>query len=555
MWFNKKTLSDKQAIYKKAIERHDLSKVRQIRNQMVLADLNKLREKFVNVRLHESREFQLSLGYFQQRYTFVWTEEFMINLLQTLQTGKKLSAAIPKDWFAIFQVNEISINRLWSRIFWIAAQIRWILRSLIKSFIVALFVAFRRDLDDSSLDLPSKHLIYLHRFTEDSIPPIFPMRITFTLLDWLQKNMLVPKIGTEFFFLHSVKNKTNNLKNGNMSSMIYWPIPVINTSIKVRTLIFPILVKLLLESSNLLRGKSRQQMLLIDELLVAEVHKLQKTSDLLDAYVFTRSVGIKRPLWTYRVEELGKDVIYVNYSASDMPRIEMDNFSRQEEFQLSSWSRMNVIDQIQQNFYKTFSQEFLTIETVITGVPWLEDSGETISLPDSFILLFDYENPNNHFGFSTANDCGYSDGVVNVRFLDIVFEALQAVAKVNGAEVVVVKKFKRELNLNIRWPIIKESENERKTPAGLVYLPLRGNFPVEILLQNATAVISLPITTPGIAAKLSGIPSCYLDPLGKVDKTDFSLRNIPLFTLSRELVDWLVIHLPNKKESRSDFAS
>jgi polysaccharide biosynthesis PFTS motif protein len=126
-----------------------------------------------------------------------------------------------------------------------------------------------------------------------------------------------------------------------------------------------------------------------------------------------------------------------------------------------------------------------------------------------------------------------------------VFEALNKVAQAKGINIFVVKKNKRIYTPTTRWPVIIESEMFRKTPAGLVFLPLNGNFPIEMLLQKASVVISLPITTPGIAAKIAGIPSCYLDPLGNVDKTDPSLRNIPIFSESTELEFWLATHLPN----------
>lgn len=257
------------------------------------------------------------------------------------------------------------------------------------------------------------------------------------------------------------------------------------------------------------------------ELALALIAESVQVEQLPDYFFFDEAAGILRPLWSYVVEERGKQVIYVFFSNSVVPKLSDEPQRSLFLYSRASWS----------NYWTTsaYQSDLLAERTKldksclkIVGYPWRIDYLIDFPRePKTKVAVFDYESHRGYFGISTINDVGYHDHRKDVLFLSDLFKLASELG------FLLIHKTKRVLPEEKRTTEYKNLLcNLDSSPN---YVQVNPKVSAHHLSLESDLVISLPFTSTAYLAHELGKPSIFYDPIGELKSNDPALSNIPLF--------------------------
>ena len=300
-----------------------------------------------------------------------------------------------------------------------------------------------------------------------------------------------------------------------------------------------LLAILLIGTMNSILGKPEFLSIGHDFALALRVHA-SDTQQLPDYIFFTESDGIIKPLWANAAEERGANVVVIFFSACDTPMLRNEISPSFEIYKCSSWREFWVVDEIQ----RTLLESKIGIGNanyVVVGFPWRTD--ESIHIENTskkLIAIFDYENIEGFYTFSTLNDVGYCGSDKEIRFLNDILEISQSF------NLEIVHKPKREISSR------KRSQSYRETLINLeeksFYRRISADVSPNQLIDIADYVISLPVTSTAIIAKNAGKTSIYYDPVGLLNPFDVCLRDVLLLQSRESLETWFQSNFSNYED-------
>jgi polysaccharide biosynthesis PFTS motif protein len=267
----------------------------------------------------------------------------------------------------------------------------------------------------------------------------------------------------------------------------------------------------------------------IDELFIA-VRIGSNMGARIDLALFPNTVVVARPLWTISLEQIGAEIVLVNYSASAEP-LEIDSKRVVDGvWNLSSWTRTWIVDAYQEQQMRAISQ-FSAKNFEIVGVPYwsgrrLETSffagGPWVSVFDTTIRT------NLVFSASSIDDLGWNNPHLEKEFIRLVLEAAAPL----GLKILHKKKRRVSERSEVGF---EETARILMEEFGDFYRVVDEDVAPETLIENSSFVISKPISTIAFAAAHGGVPTIILDPTGNVSESDPGLRGLPLAHTSSDL--------------------
>ena len=270
--------------------------------------------------------------------------------------------------------------------------------------------------------------------------------------------------------------------------------------------------------------------------------KFVPAQDLAKVYVFTNSVYIYRPLWTYEAERRGAKISLFFYSTNTFNITLAGGHANGNApaYSLMSWPYIFT----QHENHKKFLYDTLSVKADIqvAGMIPYEDNAADIDLPGALkIVYLDVQPFRAAFMASIGRPCHfYTEDISREAFQDLV-----SLARDNNAQLFI--KPKRNVGKRLS-PAYRKMlhDTEQKNHVKIIdpYIsPQR-------LCQEADIVICQPFTTAALFAELAGKPVAYYDAQSLFVKDQLACQGIPLLNGREEMARWLgaqVLEIKNRK--------
>ena len=290
-----------------------------------------------------------------------------------------------------------------------------------------------------------------------------------------------------------------------------------------RTAIFSAVLKLCV-------GRWQDAYMLADRL--EEIYmKFVPVQDLAKAYVFTNSVYIYRPLWTYEAARRGAEILLFFYSTNTfnitLAGVQTNGYA--PAYSLMSWPLIYT----QHENHKQFLDDILSSPAdirVVGTIPY-EDNAADIDLPGALkIVYLDVQPFRAAFMASIGRPCHfYTEDISRQAFQDLV-----SFARENNAQLFI--KPKRDVGKRLSPAYRKMLHDTAQKNFVKILDPY---ISPQRLCQDADIVICQPFTTAALFAQLTGKPVAYYDAQGIFMKDQPACQGITLLSGRQELARWL----------------
>lgn len=295
-----------------------------------------------------------------------------------------------------------------------------------------------------------------------------------------------------------------------------------------------LLIILLLGTLKASIGKPEFLSVGYDLALALRVHASDR-QHLPDYIFFTESDGIIKPIWASVAEDKGSHVVVVFFSACDTPML-LDEVSPSFEiYKCSTWRDFWVVDEIQHKLLESKIGKGKA-EICVVGFPWRTDTKISTELSSKkLVVIFDYENIDGFYTFSTLNDVGYCGSDKEIKFLNDILEISLSF------DITIVHKPKRDISPEKRSQLYRDTLIRLEGTKS--YVRISPEVSPNQLIDMADCVISLPVTSTAMIAKNAGKNSIYYDPLGLLSPSDVCFRDVLLVQGQESLRKWFEIYL------------
>ena len=480
------------------------------------SDLPKVPKRF------KAYEAQLENFFVQRCVSYVFDSNFVETYALSKMNGRSGVHPIPPEWFQILESCGFKINKIFSRFMWKLS----LYKKGSKSFVGILQQLFNFERSEFTIDQNkdvSQTCIWSNSINTKYLQS--DQVNLYTFKNWLEmKSPISGKLITPHH-THSSSKKTSD--NSIDQSFQIGSIQILKG---LRPKYFSdLLAILLIGTVKSILGKPELLSLGHDLALALRIHASDK-QDLPDYIFFTESDGIIKPLWANAAEERGASVIVVFFSACDSPMLRNESSPSFEIYNCSSWREFWVVDETQ----RTLLESKIGVGNanyVIVGFPWRTD--ENIQIENSskkLIAIFDYENIEGFYTFSTLNDVGYCGSEKEITFLNDILEISQLF------DIGIIHKPKREISSMKRSQSYRDTLNRLEEKSS--YRRISADVSPNQLIDLADYVISLPVTSTAIIAKNAGKNSIYYDPVGLLDPSDVCFRDVLLVQSRESLKKW-----------------
>lgn len=271
--------------------------------------------------------------------------------------------------------------------------------------------------------------------------------------------------------------------------------------------------------------------LLFSQAVLAAQVRILDSRQMAKKYLFHNSGWIYRPMWTYEAERRGSEIIFYFYSSN------CEGFKKEDGYpgifygyQAMSWSHYLVWDEYQANFVRSAVGE-MTPSISVVGPIWFGSSGEDIPEFDGRgVAVFDVAPHRASRYRSLGMDFEYYVPETSLPFLG----DIQRVTK--DAGYMMIWKRKREIG-SIAHPRYRRYAKHLEMSKNVISVD--PDIAAYRVIEECTAVISMPFTSTALIARELGKPSCYYDPIGLLQKDDRAAHGIDIMTGTQELTRWL----------------
>ena len=288
---------------------------------------------------------------------------------------------------------------------------------------------------------------------------------------------------------------------------------------------------------SMLFGRWDAGILLRDRLVRDYVKRLPQNA-LASEYIFDVESRVRRPLWTYTVEDRGSRVIMVIYSVNDLfftaeegPKLDYNAYTK-----IMSWSHYVGLSRDQASLYTQKTAVRARLDLV--GCVDRGDDGTLVPLitAPNRILVFDVA-PYHFVRFAEYGSIfSYFYGPNVCQFL----EDILTIASETGAVVILKGKKDRGRVEEKNYRRLKRRFSESGT-LSFLSPTLAASRAVAI----ADIVISLPFTSTAIIANTAGTPSIYYDPTGKLAMNRPEMHGVAVIGGRAALRSWITSSLRN----------
>jgi polysaccharide biosynthesis PFTS motif protein len=273
-----------------------------------------------------------------------------------------------------------------------------------------------------------------------------------------------------------------------------------------------------------------ERLVVFNDLLTALLVYRNSKQQIFSRIFFQSTVLVSKPLWAVTAEKFGTEVIIFHYAIASEPTLGSNPVIQDGIWQLNSWNSAWVVDE-QQVTEIALSTAYPPTDYFEIGVPFWGGEGDLHELPKDFpiVSVFDTDiSAGTKFSAGKLDELGWNERSLEVEFIKIILEAA------SSFKVTIAHKKKRAIQ--------DEFSSLRKTETMRLLELYSSHYHVvdslhssDLLISKSAMVISKPVSTTAVAAKLMGIESIFLDPPGNIHFEDPSLRNLKILRNVAEL--------------------
>ena len=468
-------------------------------------------KKFPDHKLFLKQFFVQSLGYQKIKTMMIYF---------ILKKKTKLIFPLPNIWQnKIEQNNELKLKT--SHFICSSLYGFFVFYSVFKGLFKSInlfFLVIKKKVFNEYLKINEKEYIVIPNY------PISKSRIDksmseYNLINWLKKK----EINKTFIFvdtkLKTIKNYNEIIVTGSINDIFL-------ENLNLKNFIFDYFKYFLLFFGEILLFRYGS-LLLMDEFFQYLVIKNSITKKV--KFLFVWENNIKRPLWTYETYEEPEIINLSNFN--ELRNNEENNLSFDfEGYFISNWGKYNVWTEQCKNFLNERLKNNPSINVV--GPVFSYDLGLKLELPKSNIIsIFGYETHKWSCGISTIAEYQNKDLFLIQKFY---FDVLDII---DGTNIFLAIKRKKEFNNTLEKKYIKNIFEKLKKHPQVIYInpkisPYR-------LIENTDCTISMPFTSPSVAAKFLKKNSIYYDPINQINLDDPSRCDVEVINNKKKLSKWI----------------
>ena len=459
--------------------------------------------------------------------SYVFNSKFVEVFALSKLNGKAGVHPIPMEWLQVLESCGFRVNKFFSKLLWKLSLYKKGINSFI-GVIKQLFIFEACDLKLSQLKEVSQTSIWSNTinknyFQSDDVN-------LYNFKNWIDTKSPISKRVVTLHHNHSssIRASINPIDQSFQIDAIH-----LLKGLRLKYL-SDLLIILLIGTLKASIGKPEFLSVGYDLALALRVHASDR-QHLPDFIFFTESDGIIKPIWASAAEDRGSHVVVIFFSACDTPML-LDEVSPSFEiYRCSTWREFWVVDETQHKLLESKIGKGKA-EIFVVGFPWRTDTKISTKLPSKkLIAIFDYENIEGFYTFSTLNDVGYSGSDKEVIFLSDILEVSLSF------DVTIVHKPKRDISPEKRSHLYRDTLIRLEGTKS--YARISPDASPNQLIDIADYVISLPVTSTAMIAKNAGKNSIYYDPLGLLNPSDICFRDVMLVQGRESLRKWFEINL------------
>jgi polysaccharide biosynthesis PFTS motif protein len=316
----------------------------------------------------------------------------------------------------------------------------------------------------------------------------------------------------------------NNLTVERVSSLFHR----LNSTSKINVLFFSIRAALI-SIFYLLQLKS-QSSILLPEIIRARAFRHLQSEDAAQAYWFSVSCMLIRPLWTYEAEAKGSKIVLYNYAGSfgGIKDPSAGHLKSEPGLKSSTWPFfLNWAPHYCQYLKNNISRR---TKVLLTKPIFLTDTNIPFSGCERSIALFDVAPgyPRNRLAYGSCD---------NFRTVEIGIQFLEDILKIaEQLDLTIFWKPKRLFSEQHHIQYIHYVDDFSKNPH---ITRLEPQTAAHRIILNTDCTISLPFTSTSIFAKYCGKPACFYDPVNMILPDDQGIQDITLISGAQRLARWI----------------
>ena len=327
--------------YRRLKEEDSLEIIAQIKNKMVNTPIN---GESLSSLIHQPEEICFHQFLVYRLLNFEFNKALLI---AHNHPQKNFKYPLPKKWLDILKKQGYSTPLIQNKLLWIIFLYKWYCVG-IATGILELFNSF------ASQSIPKKTYVYFDNLSKNNLPstkqPVNQNNIINWYLDQEEANNIEE-------ITHNVENSSDFEFKNRTIKKLRGPLPNLSTWVE-RLKFFSWLSAYAISALFSARKK-----LIFRQKIFDQIVKIKKNFSPANSYFFHNSGHILRPLWTYRVEKQGAEIILYFYSTNIYSfKIKGKKHLQDAYWEVISWPNYWVWDKMQKEFIQQFSIKKPTIK-------------------------------------------------------------------------------------------------------------------------------------------------------------------------------------------------
>ncbi|MCX6237730.1 MAG: polysaccharide biosynthesis PFTS motif protein [Bacteroidia bacterium] len=525
------------------IKRYQIRRLRQIlRGHRYLEKTNSLGRINTVRRAMETAQFYNGSAYYSPiifgsgvKNAETIVQQYLLNRVATFYLGKSLLHALgkpgsavhhplPSEWRKIVGQYNFKVSKIRSAFVWKGFLLLFLCYGLVSIGRKILF-CFKEIIRPSFPELRS--YVFFEDLTAGQLPQPCNDGRSYDIITWYRQ-WVGRVIGLDNL-CHRVKGASTRTLDPIPVVSLPSILPPLTQNILLWRYIIWAIAASLLAIFDLIRGRWWHA-LMLSEASSAALVKLQNPNKLAREYLFHNSNHTYRPLWTYEAEKKGSRIIFYFYSAN------VEAFKCSKEYpppwigwRTATWPIYLVWDKYQADFIRRSVSMKPNIN--IVGSIWFNASpNEMPVLPPNSIAVFDVQPVRDAFYQTLGIDFDYYIPNTCNQFLIDIFDSLKK------HKATLILKRKREIGKLSHYKYRNLLTDLKKQNN---FIEVENTIEAQRIIENCTAVISMPFTSTALLGRELKKPSIYYDPHGQIQKDDRGAHGIPIITDIEELREWV----------------
>mgnify|MGYP006096438499 CR=1 FL=1 len=442
---------------------------------------------------------------------------FNTEILKSLNKETTLNLTIPYSWRLLLEEEGFKANTLKNHLNWKLFQFKWLFYSVYEG-LSFFFKSFREKLIDDNY-------VYFHDLSSKNFPGSSKSLSSYNLINWFinSGNLKVTR-----HIAHSAEINIKNISTTKISK-INSPLPPLKGFSKLYFLIW-------LFAQTIYGLVNQKECLILREKIMVKIFDFANKKNLPSSYYFHNSWAIFKPLWTYKAEQFGIEVVLYFYSTNILT---LTTRGKNEEsyfnpWLFSRWKEMLVWNKSQEHYINMKTSIKPSIFKV-GPIPFYSDN-HTLDIKQvddkPKILIFDVQPPKTSLFASLAPNINFYNSTNTKQFLN----DIDLIAKKIDAQVYIKRKRNTSIVANDYLYFLSKLKKNRG------WIEIDADINAFSLTETIKPDLSInfPFTSTAYITDSFAVPTVYYDPKKILVKTKYDYVDIELINTYEELKKWVI---------------